>query len=60
VLAYDYGTAYGISDACSRVALLIDNDGSSAHLTDGCLHRISGIPPGMDAPLIGLIIQGLP
>ncbi|MBI1248152.1 RHS repeat-associated core domain-containing protein [bacterium] len=34
VLTYDYGTAGGIDDAASRVAALVDDDGSSTHLVD--------------------------
>ncbi|GEM_PF-6987935 len=33
VLNYDYGSSGGIGDAASRIAALIDNDGSS-HLGD--------------------------
>ncbi len=34
VLTYGYGTANGIDDATSRVASLVDDDGSSTHLVD--------------------------
>ncbi len=34
VLTYDYGTADGIDDCTSRVASLVDDDGSSTHLAE--------------------------
>lgn len=34
VLTYDYGTANGIDDCASRVASLVDDDGSGTHLVD--------------------------
>ncbi|RCS48297.1 hypothetical protein DTL42_13510 [Bremerella cremea] len=34
VLTYDYGASDGMDDAASRVASLVDDDGSSTHLVD--------------------------
>ncbi|PQO43816.1 RHS repeat domain-containing protein [Blastopirellula marina] len=34
VLTYDYGAASGVNDSVSRIASLVDDDGSSTHLVD--------------------------
>lgn len=50
VLTYDYGIASGIDDSTSRVASLVDDDGSSTHLVDYSYLGMGGSAQSVDAP----------
>ncbi|RCS44600.1 hypothetical protein DTL42_16880 [Bremerella cremea] len=50
VLTYDYGAADGMDDAASRVASLIDDDGSSTHLVDYSYLGMGGSAQSVDSP----------
>jgi RHS repeat-associated protein len=60
VLNYDYGSSGGMNDALSRVASLIDNDGTT-HLGDysylglAAIVEVTSVEPGLKYTLVGIV-----
>ncbi len=50
VLTYDYGATSGMDDAASRVASLVDDDGSNTHLVDYSYLGMGSSAQSVDSP----------